>query len=105
MPDGLSSYAFAGLSIIGALQSVYAMQLAAQNLIGRNEGVRIRFTRRIGLALLAGSFAWSAAYGWTNAWQPWPPVIVLAAGVDLLLTAAIITGRQRAAATGLKPRA
>lgn len=85
------------LALAGAVLSIWAMSLSAQNYVGRDEKNCLRWVRRSAFALIAGGLLWSASYGMERDWQPWPPFLMLVTGVDLVLLATVITGHLRQA--------
>lgn len=77
------------LSISGALLSMWYIQLPTTLITGES---RLLFcARRSGVALIAGGLLWSVSYGYYREWQPWPPYLAVLAGINLALTAAILT--------------
>lgn len=91
------AYALLTLSLIGFVLSLWAMSLAANNLVGRDEKMCLRWVRRSSLALIAGGMLWASAYGFERDWQPWPPFLMVLGGVDLMLLGTVITGQLRQA--------
>lgn len=88
-------YALLTLSLIGFVLALWAMSLAANNLVGRDEKTCLRWVRRSSLALIAGGMLWASAYGFERDWQPWPPFLMVMGGIDLMLLGAVITGQIR----------
>lgn len=81
-----------GLSIIGGLIALYAMQLAARDMIGRGENSCVRWLRRAGYCLTGAGMWWAASYGLEQGWQPWPPNVAILFGVDMIMAASVFGG-------------
>lgn len=73
------------LSAGAVLLSVYLMQLTWSDGESRRDCVTVRHLRRVSHAMVALGFLWCLSYGWRQGWQPWPPLLLIAAGVDLML--------------------
>ncbi len=83
------------LSITGALLAIYAMQLPHAQPFG--ELWPARLVRRLGVAMVAGGMLWSVRYAFYQGWQPWPPYLLVLAGINMALLATIITDTNQSA--------
>lgn len=74
------------LGMIGALLSVYLMQLSWRSPGAATSGnLLLSWVRRFTLASTALGMLWILSYGQAKGWQPWPPSVMLCFSVDMLL--------------------
>jgi hypothetical protein len=78
------------LAIVGALLSVYVMNLISYEHEDEVDPSWLRWVRRSGLMLVALAFGWTINYSFEHNWQPWPPEILLMVGVDLGLVVRVV---------------
>ena len=84
------------LCIIGILLCLYVMQLFAIGVLEMiGDPPSAFWARRSGLAIVALSLCWCLFYSIQKGWQPWPPDLLLVAGLDLLLLSGIFVAGSR----------
>ena len=100
MLEANSFPAFFVLAVIGATLCMWTMQLSGNQMIARGEKPCLRWTRRIGLALTATGLLWAVRYGYMQEWQPWPPFLLIVAGLDISLAITVLSGYRRQTTNG-----
>lgn len=83
------------LGLVGALLSVYLMQLSWRSPGATAGNLVLSWIRRFTLAATALGNLWILSYGQARGWQPWPPSLMLCFSVDLLLAVRITEIRRR----------
>lgn len=91
MPEDIQVSLFFGLTIAGAILSVWLMTLILHNQFILLDPPFIRHGRRVALAIMAFGMLWGAKYGYEHRWQPWAPDLLLLGGIDLYLAIAIFS--------------
>lgn len=78
-------------SSVGVVLSAWLIQLSNFN---RDETKGWRFCFRLlsrtSYAIVAVAMGWSVSFGLEQAWQPWPPFLILVIGMDLKMTASVL---------------
>lgn len=85
------------LVTFGVWLSVWAMQLSGTKQLAGDERDCIRWARRIGYATTALGMLWGLSFGFHQGWEPWPPYLVVLAGIDLALITSVLNGYRRVA--------
>lgn len=85
---------FLALALVGALLCVWVNALIAHGHFFFETRLLAQL-RRVALAAVGLGMLWAARFAWENGWQPWPPCVLVTAGVDLYLAVAVISAYRR----------
>ena len=77
-----------GVCLAGVLLSIHLMQLIWHN--PAEGGLMLRWLRRANLALVAFAMLWSISIVVEKNWQPWPPGLLLAFSVDVMMLIRVV---------------
>lgn len=74
----------------GILLATWLIVLSKRDRFGLEDKMCFRWSARISYALIGGAMGWSAMFAFNQAWQPWPPHLLLCLVVDIKMVTSIL---------------